>query len=215
MDGIIAHISTLSLPQVLGYLGYMLLIFSYSLKTMIPLRIATVVSNTCLLLYAILSQNSTLIILNTILFPLNLFRLYEIISMVSFVTKITPFGDYFKPIIPFMKKQSFKANHTIFRAGEPADKLYIITKGEAKVVEYDITLTEGQIFGEIAIFSQEHKRTATITCTTDCELLVVSGDEVITLYYTSPQFSLYIIKMITDRLIEDALIKKEQLRPIL
>ena len=114
-----------------------------------------------------------------------------------------------------MKKQSFKANDTIFKAGDPADRLYIITKGEAKVMEYNIALHKGEVFGEIAIFSQEHKRTATITCTTDCEMLVVSGDEVITLYYTSPQFSLYIIKMITDRLIEDALIKKEQLRPIL
>ncbi|MBA2286842.1 MAG: cyclic nucleotide-binding domain-containing protein [Ktedonobacteraceae bacterium] len=79
------------------------------------------------------------------------------------------------------QNETFPADHIIFRQGDPADKFYIITRGQVDVVRMDkrsgqetqvARLAEGQYFGEIGLLGRT-ERTATIKTVTPVECLVL------------------------------------------
>gem|GEM_PF-3122907 len=69
----------------------------------------------------------------------------------------------------------------IFLEGQPGDCAYIILKGEVQVATQTAggefvtlsTMTAGEMFGEIALLTEEAVRTATTISNEGCELLVV------------------------------------------
>jgi len=73
-----------------------------------------------------------------------------------------------------------------------------------RLKEIKVTLQQGDLFGEIAIFSPDHRRTCTAVCESDAEVLKMTADKVKEIYYLNPQFALFIVHLIAKRLIADA-----------
>ena len=79
------------------------------------------------------------------------------------------------------ERVSFAAGDTIVAEGDPADRFYVITRGEVAISrrtpEGDevklATLGRGQFFGEVGILA-ETRRTATVRAVDDVELLALS-----------------------------------------
>ena len=75
------------------------------------------------------------------------------------------------------------AGELVFEEGDPADKVYVIVSGKIKAFralpdgnEVELaTITEGNFFGEMALF-EGGKRSASVKCVEDCEFLVVDGE---------------------------------------
>jgi alkyl hydroperoxide reductase subunit AhpC len=82
------------------------------------------------------------------------------------------------------EKVSFDAGDTIVAEGDPADRFYVIARGEVSITrrssdgdEIELgTLGPGQFFGEVGILA-ETRRTATVRALRDVELLALSWDE--------------------------------------
>ena len=71
------------------------------------------------------------------------------------------------------------ADTTVVREGDLADRFYVIVSGEVTVTQHGRVLrTEdpGDFFGEIGLL-RNVPRTATVTCTEDCEFLVVERED--------------------------------------
>ena len=73
----------------------------------------------------------------------------------------------------------FSRGDVIIRAGERPDGVYYITKGMVNVTDENgkmvAVLEEGDIFGEMAYFTQERLRTASVTAVTDLVVRKISG----------------------------------------
>ncbi|MHB8693395.1 MAG: cyclic nucleotide-binding domain-containing protein [Solirubrobacteraceae bacterium] len=81
-------------------------------------------------------------------------------------------------IVATLPVQSVKAGETVVRAGTPADKFFIIVSGEAELARPDgekLTLGPGRLFGEVTIM-RDQPRAATVTATSDLELLALDRD---------------------------------------
>lgn len=81
-------------------------------------------------------------------------------------------------IVAALGNQSVKAGDTVVRAGAPADKFFIIVSGEAELTRADgekVTLGPGRLFGEVTIM-RDQPRAATVTATSDLELLALDRD---------------------------------------
>jgi uncharacterized protein YhbP (UPF0306 family) len=81
-------------------------------------------------------------------------------------------------IVAALGSQSVKAGETVVRAGAPADKFFIIVSGEAELTRPDgekVTLGPGRLFGEVTIM-RDQPRAATVTATSDLELLALDRD---------------------------------------
>lgn len=81
-------------------------------------------------------------------------------------------------IVASLGSQSVPAGETVVRAGTPADKFFIIVSGEAELKRPDgepVQLGPGRLFGEVTIM-RDQPRAATVTATTDLELLGLDRD---------------------------------------
>ena len=82
------------------------------------------------------------------------------------------------------KAQSFKFGQTIFKEGEPGNRLFIISEGEVRISrtipgsgeEALAVLKPGACFGEMAIFDRSERSTNAIT-NTSCTLLTIARSD--------------------------------------
>ncbi len=90
----------------------------------------------------------------------------------------------------------------VFEEGEPGDRMFLIKEGQVDVRSGDhvvYTLQPGEIFGEMALISNE-PRSATVVAKTRCELLPVDEERFLFLVQQTPYFSLHVMGVLADRL---------------
>jgi CRP-like cAMP-binding protein len=93
-----------------------------------------------------------------------------------------------------MQPKHFAAGTVLFRQGDRAEQVYVVKTGQVRLMEFDKRLSEGALFGEVAVFSDDAKRTATAVCDTDCELYTVAGEKILELFYQDQAFAFLIAR---------------------
>ncbi|MEE8185938.1 MAG: cyclic nucleotide-binding domain-containing protein [Thermodesulfobacteriota bacterium] len=188
----------------IGYLAAAFMFSTFYMSRMIPLRAAGITANITFITYASIAHVYPLLILHIVLLPLNTFRMIQMIRLVNSVRESSK-GDFSMDfLVPFMHKESFKKGAVVFTKGADADKMYYLQKGLVKLKEFDVTLKEGDLLGEIAIFSPDKERTATAVCEEDTEFLAIHEKHVLQLYYQNPKFGFYLVQLIIFRLLKNA-----------
>lgn len=194
-------------------LGLGLVLAASFARTMVKLRALTVMSNICLLTSAALAPNVASMMMFAILIPLNSYRLLEIVrltrKMERAVLRNDLSGIWLKP---YMKVQRLPTGSKLFSRGDPAEALYLLVEGELELEEIGKLQLAGELFGEIAFFSPDGKRTLTARCRTDCELLSISGPMFRQLYFQSPKLAFQVSELIAMRLSADIERLQGQLR---
>jgi CRP/FNR family cyclic AMP-dependent transcriptional regulator len=117
------------------------------------------------------------LILHTILLPLNTWRAVQLLRLIRRV-EIASKGDLSTEWLkPFMKEERLKAGEIIFNRGDHAERLYMVLCGNVHIEQIDFTLHPGDLFGEIGLFSADHRRTQTARTLTDINLLWIGEGE--------------------------------------
>ena len=106
-------------------------------------------------------------------------------------------------LLPFMMRRRFRRGQVLFRKGEIAHEMYYIVLGRVQIEEVGKSVGAGAVLGEISMFSPSKQRTASASCESDGELLVMTDDKVRQLYYQNPRFGFRLVQLITRRLIEN------------
>lgn len=94
------------------------------------------------------------------------------------------------------------AGAELFRQGDPADLMYVLIKGEARILvgQREIErLRPGGIVGEMALVDPA-PRSATVEAVSDCEFVCVDEKRFKFLIIESPGFALGVMKVLADRL---------------
>ena len=102
-----------------------------------------------------------------------------------------------------LKPSLIPAHYTIVKRGEAADGMYFIAEGEVEVDLHPIPihLVQGDFFGEIALIFNR-TRSATVTATTDCHLLMLERQDFEDLMSDHPVLKEHIEEVATKRLHE-------------
>ena len=101
-----------------------------------------------------------MLVLHLVLLPLNIKRLHEIRQLIRDIKRAAEAGFSFEPMIPFLTKRTFKAGHVLFREGDRATCLFLLTRGSVRLPEIDVLVREeGAMIGEIGLFAPTHQRT--------------------------------------------------------
>ena len=182
-------------------------------KTMVPLRWFGVLSNIGFLTYGILFPNWVMVLMHGVLLPINCVRLVEMTRLTRRVRAATRSADRSGLWLrPYMKQSKRKKGDILFRQGDDADQLYILVDGLIEYPENGATSKPGEMFGEIAFFAPERKRTLTARCAEDCTLLSINQSTVRELYYQNPGFGFEIVGLVAGRLSADIARLRAQLR---
>lgn len=195
------------LIEILGYLALLLLLASTAMRTIIWLRVLAIAANLAIIAYGIVAVRYPIAAFGGVILAINAWRLIEMRKLVSATRAATAAGS--APItadwlLPYMRPLTVQADTVVFRKGEAAEAMYFISSGRIHFDELGIELGEGNLFGEIGIFSDHKIRSATARSVGACSLLVVSGEKVRELFYQNPEFGFFLVGLITRRLAEDA-----------
>ena len=181
-------------------------------KTMVPLRWLAVLSNCGFLLYGVLHPSFVMALMHGVLLPINCVRLREMTVLTRRVKAATNNTDRSGVWLrPYMKSSKRKAGEILFRKGDEAEHLYILVEGRVDFPEVNGSVKPGEIFGEIAFFSPERKRTLSAVCGEDCVLLSIDQSTVRQLYFQNPGFGFEIVGLIAGRLSADVARLRAQL----
>jgi len=105
------------------------------------------------------------------------------------------------------RRTKVPGNHSLFQRGSAADRFFVLLSGRARVVftahdgrELVVRLLEpGDVFGEIAVLDGG-ERTATVSTTEPCELLVVERSRLRSHLIAHPELNLKLLSLLAARL---------------
>ena len=194
-----------------GYAAVASSVITCAMKTMIPLRIVSMTCNALFIVYGFFSGIYPTLILNLILLPLNTLRLQQMRKLIEDVEAAASYGetsiDWLKP---FMSRGKFRKGDIVFRKGDQADAMYYSVSGRYRLQEIGIEIPTGQVFGDLGLLAPDNRRTQTIECIEDGEVLTATYQQVKELYFQNPQFGFYFLRLTTERLFDNiARLEKE------
>jgi len=190
----------MTLFELVGYLGSVLVFATFYLKTMIRLRWVAIGSNVVFMMYGAMGHLVPILVLHALLLPLNVWRLIEVKQLIRRVRASAQSGMVTPElIVPFLRSVWRFKGEPVFRKGDSADSVYYIFEGSVKLADKNIIVPQGQMIGVTGIFSREHRRTDTAVCLSDVELGVISKDKILELFYQSPDFGAFLIRMVAQR----------------
>jgi len=109
----------------------------------------------------------------------------------------------FEALSAYVTHEIHREGELLFSAGDQGDSLYYLQRGRVQLVELGKTMNDGDLFGEIGIFSPGHARTCTARCETQVSLFKLSADKAHRLYIENPRFAYHVLRLIAGRLIAD------------
>src|SRR5262245_15143760 len=91
---------------------------------MIPLRIIGIGANVSFIIYGALAPIYPVLVLHTILLPLNSLRLYQMLQLIRKVREASQGDLNFDWLKPFMSKRACKAGEAIFHKGDLSSAMF-------------------------------------------------------------------------------------------
>jgi CRP-like cAMP-binding protein len=144
-------------------------------------------------------------LLHLALLPINLWRVLEMQRLTRRVmnAEAADSEDLKVWLQPYMKRRRLRKGSILFKRGDRADRLYVLAEGRLELVESGRTIEAGQMFGEIAFFSPEGRRTATVRCVEPSTVLSIDEVTFRQLIYQNPAFGFEVTRLIAVRLSDD------------
>lgn len=193
----------MSHAELLGYAAAACVFVTFYMKTMVPLRVAGIVSNFLFIGYGYAVDAYPVLILHLILLPLNILRLQQMRKLIRQIEDATRQDLNMNWVKPFSSTRSFAVGDVVFQRGDPAEEMFFIVSGRFQVKERNVDLQTGEVFGELGLLNAGQARTATVECMVSGELLEISYQQVKQLYLQDPKFGFYFLHLVSKRLFQN------------
>ncbi len=190
----------MSYIELFGWAAAATTFASHSMKTMLPLRLAAICANLLFITYGTLNSALPVLVLHIGLLPLNCFRLVQIVRTTRQVRAANPASGLPAGLVSLLSPVAVDEDAVIFRRGDPADRIYFIKSGRVLLEEIGAEMHAGELFGEVAFFSENRTRTLTARCLGRCELAAMSEAEFTRFYYQDPAFGFFLLRLLARRL---------------
>jgi hypothetical protein len=194
----------MSWVDAFGYAGALLTLATFSMKTMLHLRMVGIVANLAFISYGATGGVYPVLLLHLTLLPLNLWRLWQLQRLTRQIREASLGRLSVAWLQPYTRSRRFEAGDTLFRQGDPADEVCFVLSGRFRAVEADVPLQHGDVIGELGLVMPDHRRTQSVVCEQDGVLLVLSYDEVRQMYFQNPRFGFFFLERVAERLSRDA-----------
>lgn len=190
--------------EFFGYLGALLTLITFSMKTMLHLRMVGIAANVAFISYGALGDVYPVLLLHAILFPLNIWRLQQLRRLNRQIKEAAGRRLSLEWLKPYSRRRAVRVGESLFQLGDPAAEVLFVISGRFRAVQANVVLEPGEVIGELGLVTQGHKRTQTVVCEQDGSLLVITYDEIRQMYYQNPQFGIFFLELVAERLMRDA-----------
>src|SRR6266702_1761671 len=196
-------LASITIANMLALIGAIFFVATLLMRTMVPLRVTGIISDVFFIGYGVLSGTVTTLMLYILLLPINIFRLAQMLKLVK-RARIAAQGDLSMDWIkPFMHRRKYGKGDVLFRKGDRANEMFFTVTGKFLVTELGIELPPGRLVGELAFLAPDNRRTQSLECTEDGEVLAITYDRLLEIYFQNPEFGYYFLRLSTERLLQN------------
>ncbi|MGA7790183.1 MAG: DUF697 domain-containing protein [Xanthobacteraceae bacterium] len=173
------------------------------MRTMVPLRVFGIISALFFVAYGALAGAMSTFFMYLLLLPINSWRLFQMRNLVK-KARVAAQGDLSMDWLkPFMNRRNYRRGDVLFRKGQVAKEMFLTVTGTFLVREIGIELPPGRLMGELGFVTPNNIRTQTVECIENGEVLSISYDRLLEIYFDNPEFGYFFLRLASDRLLQN------------
>ena len=135
--------------------------------------------------------------------PINVIRLRQMLSLVK-KARMSAQGDLSMDWLrPYMAPRKYRKGDVLFRKGDVANEMFLTVTGKFLVTEIGVEVPPGRIMGELGFVAPKNKRTQTVKCVESGDVLTITYERLLELYFQNPEFGYYLLSLTSERLLQN------------
>src|ERR1700740_2372159 len=175
------------------------------MRTIVPLRIVGIISNVFFIAYGALAGVIPTFLLYLLSLPIKGIRLRQMLKLVK-NARVSAQGDLSMDWLrPFMSPRKYRKGDIVFRKSDLAEEMFLTVTGKFLVTEIGVELPPGRMMGELGFVAPKNRRTQTVKCIEDGDVLTITYEKLLELYFQNPEFGYYFLRLTTERLMQNIL----------
>jgi len=196
-------LANINFANMLALVGATLYVVTLMVRTIVPLRVIGIISMVFFIAYGVLAGAITTFLLYLLSLPINVIRLRQMLTLVK-KARLSAQGDLSMDWLrPFMTPRKYKKGEILFKKGDLAKEMFYTVSGNFLIKEIGIELPAGRVLGELGFIDPNNKRTATVESLENGEVLTITYDRLLELYFQNPEFGYYFLRLTTERLMQN------------
>ena len=208
----------ITLANMFALAGAIFFVATLLTQTMVPLRVANMIGCLFFAIFGALSGAITTFFLYFLMIPINAYRLRQMLALVKKARSATQGDMSMEWLKPFMTQRKYRKGDVLMKKGDVARDMLLTVTGKFRVVEIDVEVPPGRLMGELGFLTPDNRRTATIECIEDGQVLTITYEKLLEIYFQNPQFGYYFLVLTSQRLLEnlaraEAIIAHDKIAP--
>jgi Cyclic nucleotide-binding domain len=196
-------LANITLANMFALVGAIFFVATLLMHTMVPLRVANMAGCTFFATFGALSGNVSTFLLYLLLLPINAVRLRQMLKLVKKARDATQGDISMEWLKPFMTERRYRRGDRLFRKGDAATEMFLTVTGKFLVKEIDVELPPGRLMGELGFLTPNNRRTGTVECIEDGQVMTITYERLLEIYFQNPQFGYYFLVLTSQRLLEN------------
>jgi Cyclic nucleotide-binding domain len=196
-------LANITIANICALTGAAFFVAQLLTRTMVPLRVFGIISALFFMAFGAFVHDVKALLLYLLLLPINIIRLYQMQSLVKKARNAVQGDTSMEWLKPFMIQRKYRQGDVLFNKDDPANEMFLTVSGKFLVTEIGVELPSGSLMGELGFLTPDNRRTATIECTQAAQVLTITYDRLLELYFQNPQFGYYFLVLTSQRLLQN------------
>ena len=196
-------LANITLANMCALIGSIFFVATLLTRTMVPLRVANMISDIFLVAFGALAGDIKTFLLYLLMFPINAIRLRQMLTLVKKARVATQGDMSMEWLKPFMTARKYRQGDILFRKDDEANEMFLTVTGRFMVTEIGVEHAPGHLMGELGFLTPNKRRTGTVECTEDGQVLIITYEKLLEIYFQNPEFGYYFLVLTSQRLLEN------------
>jgi len=196
-------VANITLANICALIGAGFFVAQLLTRTMVPLRVFGIVSALFFMAFGALAHDVKAFVLYLLLVPINIVRLYQMQSLVKKARNAVQGDTSMEWLKPFMTQRKYRQGDVLCKKGDAANEMFLTVTGKYLVAEIGVELPPGRLMGELGFLTPNNRRTATVKCIEAGQVLTITYEKLLELYFQNPQFGYYFLVLTSQRLLQN------------
>jgi hypothetical protein len=202
-DALFNRLLEIVLANMFALVGAIFLVATLLMQPMVPLRVANMAGCMFFVAYGALSGNVGAFVLYLLLLPVNAIHLRQMLNLIKRARIATEGDTSLEWLKPFMTESRYRRGDKLFKKDDAASEMFLTVTGTFLVREIGVELPPGRLMGELGFLTPNQRRTATVECIEDGQVMTITYERLLEIYFQNPQFGYYFLVLTSQRLLEN------------
>lgn len=196
-------LANINIANLVALLGAIFFVATLMVHTIVPLRIIGIISNFFFIIYGALSGAVPTFLLYLLSLPINFIRLRQMLTLVK-KARLSAQGDLSMDWLrPYMNPRKYRKGEVLFHKDDAAKEMFLTVTGKFLVTEIGVEIPPGRMMGELGFVAPKNRRTQTVECVENGDVLSITYEKLLELYFQNPEFGYYFLRLTSERLLQN------------